>query len=162
MSKPFADLSSQQWDFLSILHAFGEPVSIDIAGALAPISPGQFLDLMGRDNKIRYIYKSENEHYAIMPDIASQLEWYLNKMNDQEKLNEIVDRLYNDKLIGKVCPPVIEKLLAKLDQIHISADIEINLGQMALEKKDESTAFHFLKSAVRRLFSIAEQPDISH
>ena len=162
MGKQFADLLSEQWDFLSILHAFGEPVSIDIVGALAPINPGHFLDLMGRNNKVRYIYNCENGHYAIVPEVASQLERHLDRINNQERLMDIVDKLYNEKLIGQVCPDVIEKLLSKLDQIPISAEIEINLAKLAIEKKDEPSAFNFLKSAVRRLYPIAENTDVSH
>jgi len=162
MNSRLPDLTDGQWDFLSVLHAFGEPVSIDIAGAVSPIHPGQFLDLLGRENRPPYVLRSEQENYSIDPERFAELDGHLKMMNTQERLNEIVDKLYSQQLIDKVGFPVLKALTDKLEESHRAAEIEISLAEMALKNNDEGSAVHILQSTIARLSSIAESPEASH
>ena len=52
MTKPLANLSEEQWEFLAVLDAFGCPVPIDIAGQLAPLLPGPFFELIEENDHL--------------------------------------------------------------------------------------------------------------
>ena len=155
------DLSDDQWDFLSLLHAFGTPISIDIAGSLAPISPGRFLDLLGRNDKPGFIHRVRQENYYIVPEWLPKLDNHLTKINTQKRLNEIVDRLYHLQLIDQVDFSVLERLISKLGQNYSSGELEISLAEMAMEKKDKRGAANILASTVTRLAPFARNPEVS-
>jgi len=152
-------LPAEQWDFLSVLHAFEMPVPIDIAGTLAPILPGLFLDLMGRDNKPRYIYKAENEYYALVPDLSPKVLAHLKAVNSPKRISALIDRLYDEKLIDQIKPENIARLIAKSGPKGEKVKIEMNLAQKALAKREWFTAFKFLKSVVNRLHPVSEDPN---
>ena len=46
MSAAKFDFSPEQWAFLAVLDAFRCPVTIELAGNLAPLLPGPLFDLL--------------------------------------------------------------------------------------------------------------------
>lgn len=151
MNTKLPKLSREQWNFLSLLHAFREPVPIEIAGKLSPIPPGEFLELLGLDSRTQYILKMDREKYVIAPEWLPKLDKYLKKINTPEKFYKIVDQLYSDHLIDQIGFTAVENLISEIDPANSPAEIEINIAQMALKKKDENSAIRFLKSVVRRV-----------
>lgn len=159
MVKELPNLSIEQFTFLAVLHAFETPVSINIAGVLAPILPGPFLDLLGGDNKQKFICRTENEHYSLIADLPCQLTDRLKTINTPERISAIIDRLYDEKLIDRIKPEHITGLIAKSGYSRKKrAEIEIDLAQKLLKKRDTGTAFNLLKSVVKRFYSIPRDP----
>jgi transcriptional regulator with GAF, ATPase, and Fis domain/tetratricopeptide (TPR) repeat protein len=157
MNEALPHLSVDQWNFLSVLHAFGGSLPIDIAGVLAPIAPGPFFDLTGRNNNPCLIYEAAKDHYTIIPDLPSKTAQYLNVLNDADRVYKILKKLLDSGLIDKLNPSLIKIMLSKLNDEERAAEIEIYLGRKLVEKKEAAAAFTLFDSAVRRLFPIAQK-----
>jgi transcriptional regulator with GAF, ATPase, and Fis domain len=155
MIKKNLDLSLEQLNFMAVLHALESPVSVDIAGTLAPICPGPFLDLLGRDDKPQYISKTDEEYYFLKPDLPSWLTAQLQKINTPERIGKLISRLSMENFIDDLNLEDIHNLITKIGDNKKKAAIEIELGQKALKKNDKVKAFNFFKSVVNRLYPIS-------
>jgi transcriptional regulator with GAF, ATPase, and Fis domain len=155
MIKKNLGLSLEEINFLAVLHAFGTPVSIDIAGSIAPIRPGPFLDLLGRGHKPQYICKTNGEYYFLKSDLPSWLTDRLEKINTPERIGELISRLSIENFMGDLNREDINNLITKIGDNKKKVAIEIELAQKALKENDNATAFNFFKSVVNRLYPIS-------
>ena len=58
-------LSQEQWLFLAVVEAFGEPVSVDLAGKLVPLLPGPLLDLLGKVDSRGWVKRADRNHLSV-------------------------------------------------------------------------------------------------
>jgi transcriptional regulator with GAF, ATPase, and Fis domain len=159
MDQEISRLSTEQWDFLSTLYIFGGSLPIDIAGSLAPIAPGPFFDLSGRNNHPCLIYESEKDVYKIVPELPPEIIGRLDALSTPERVNRILNQLLDFRLIDKMDTQAIEIMLTRINDEEKAAQIEIQLGRKLFEKKEFTAAANFLVSAAGRLYPIAEKSE---
>src|SRR5512139_869113 len=98
MSEQLTTLSAEQWEFLAVLDAFGCPVSIDMAGALAPLLPGPLFDLIEKSEQLGWIKKIGKSRFAIAADLPPAARSRLNAINTPERLASLAERVYTEEL----------------------------------------------------------------
>ena len=149
-------LCSEQWEFLSVLHALENPIDLDVAGKLSPILPAPFLNLLGR-NRIDGIIEADHLNRVFLSSsLPAGFMEKLEDMNDKERLSRLIERLYEQKMIDAVDPGVVSKLLKKTGRSKDVAELEIREAKKALKNGDQHNAMQHLWNVVRQLYDMIE------
>ncbi len=152
-------ITTEQWEFLSVLDALEKPVSLDVAGKIFPILPAPFLKLLGREDFPALIQESEPGFFGISGDIP---EWILEKiksMNDSRRLTDLIERLYDTHLFKRIDPDIISRLLERTGRTRDMAELEIDQARKALKNGEQSQAMAHLWHVVKQLFGMPEDPE---
>ena len=144
------ELSDEQWEFLAVLEALESPVSIDLAGHLAPLLPGPLFDLLDKAQSLGWIDKRENNLLALGPDLPPQALTRLRTINHPEHLESLVDRIYRENLIEKLDPADRLVLLDKAGRVKEATECEVALARQALQEDRFEDGRRYLERAVNR------------
>ena len=146
------DLSKDQWQFLSVLAAFSGPISIEVAGALAPLMPGPLFDLLEKAEALNLIEKTGRHHYAIIEEMPPFVKTKLEGINTNEHLNQLVDQILKEHLDEYIPNDRWLHLLNKADRVKEACIIEIQLAHKAFGNGDANLCRKHLVHAVQRLY----------
>ncbi len=151
-------LTDEQLEFLSVLYALEKPVSLEVAGKLAPILPAPFMDLLGRKRHPALISEIDENRFCISPSLPKQMRERLDAMNNRDRLSDIIDRLIELNIIDEIDPDVVSGLLVKTGRVKDIAELEINQARKALMNGDQHRAMHHLWNVVKQLYEISVDP----
>jgi transcriptional regulator with GAF, ATPase, and Fis domain len=140
--------STDQWGFLAVLEAFGEPVTIEVAGILAPLMPGPLLDLLNRAHGLGLISRMDADTFCLAHDLPPEARARLKDINTRERLSGLVERLEGTGLRDRVEPCALARLLERAGRDHEAARIEEALAREALRTRDYDKAMEFLRKAI--------------
>ena len=84
MPSELPKFTNDQWGFLAVLEALGEPVPIEVAGILAPLTPGPLFDLLTRAEGLGLIRKTNGDVFCLAPDLPSGARTRLREINTPE------------------------------------------------------------------------------
>ena len=151
------DFSKDQWRFLAVLEAFGGPVSIEVAGALAPLLPGPLFDLLDKAIALNLITKGDKHQYAIINEIPLTVKTHLEKINTKLYLSNLIDQIYQDHLDKNIPKTGMLHFLNKADRMKEACETEIQLAHEAFENGEANQCRKHLYHVVQWLYNHREQ-----
>ncbi len=140
MSRQSPDFTPLQWEFLSLIEAFNEPVSIDVIGTLVPLPPGEFLDLLRKCDSNQWIHRSEDDLFGFSSEVPESVQSRLEKINSREKISKVIDLIEKNNLLAKVAPSAFSRLLQKSGNGKKAVRLEIDLAIDALKSGNREIA----------------------
>jgi transcriptional regulator with GAF, ATPase, and Fis domain len=135
-----SDFSIKQWEFISLMEAFGEPVSIDVIGVLAPLSPGEFLDFLRKSEKIDWINRGENDFFSLSPKLPPGAQSVLADFNSMEKVSELIKIIEKKNLVEQLPRGAFARLLQRCGRGEKAIKIQMDLVVEALKRNEMETA----------------------
>ena len=133
MCSDLPDFSIAQWDFLATMEAFLNPVSVDTAGAISPILPGEFLNLLSRCEEFGWIDKFESDCFGLTPNVPATVISKLKKINSPERLSAMLDRLESLNMPDQDNRRIMVNLLDRSGQTQEAAILESDIAQDLLK-----------------------------
>ncbi|MDX9789105.1 MAG: sigma-54 dependent transcriptional regulator [Desulfobacterales bacterium] len=154
------EFSEGQWDFLSVLEAFGTPLPIDIIGTLAPLMPGPLFDLILSGEHLGFLEKTNGNVLQLTTELSPEMLKTLRSLNSPDRIAEIYNRLKNANLLGRLNPKEIINLLLKAKQYEDAAALQLDMVESAIKDQDVETAIFNLTQAVQAHFQKPETSGI--
>ena len=136
MSAAKFDFSPEQWAFLAVLDAFRCPVTIELAGNLAPLLPGPLFDLLEIAENGGLIEKVGSKQLMIRGTLPSEVRCKLDSINSTEHLCRLVDKIRSENLEKLLDPHSMIELMYRAERVREAAEIEINMAQKAIADND--------------------------
>lgn len=161
MAQPLADLSPQQWEFLSVLEALAGPASIDLACLLVPLPPGPLFDLLGKTESLGWVIKSGHDHFAIGPNLPAEMRQKMADLNQPDRLARIVDILTSSAWAGTVEPAVMLGLLDKAGRVKEASTLQLELAKQALTARNFAQAQSAFQQALARVRRAGLEADVA-
>ena len=149
-------LSPEQWDFLALFDAFDQPLSISLAGELAPLAPGPFLELLRLAENSGWLAPASQDEYRLSSDLPDPLRRKLAAINKPERLGRLL-RLIERKKLSGVTSDSLSALIRRSGQPLRAAEFEYSQGRAFREKGMLKEAAAHLENAISAL----SQPDPS-
>ena len=143
--------SRDQLGFLAVLEVFGVPISLEVAGALAPISPAEFLDLKRKAEKASIIKEVSPSIFAINQNLPPGLQSRLNQINTKKRLTDLFNIIEVKGMNAQVVKPGQANLLAKMGKIEASVRIDHQMALELLQAGDLKKAADTLGKALDKL-----------
>ncbi|MBU3917453.1 hypothetical protein KKA14_18115, partial [bacterium] len=106
------EFTLSQLELLSILDAFGEPVSIDILGALLPLSPNQLFDQIAYCGKAGVIEHKEDRTVSLVFNISEAIRTKLKDINSVSRLSDLYHQLDRMNLLERLETTSLIRLLS--------------------------------------------------
>ena len=107
------ELSPAQLDFLAVLHAFGEPVSVDVVGLVAPLTPGALLDLIRLSTEAGWLVHTQDNFLFLNEKIPKDVSAEINNINTKDKIASVLEQLKKLDLLDQISPNIHNTLLEK-------------------------------------------------
>ncbi len=155
------DLTDEQWSFMALLEAFLEPVPIVLVGELAPLLPGPLMELLEKAGAEGWLVRPDRGTFAIGRKIPAEVRQKLKSINTKERLNKIVDRIYNENLDAEFSSEALLNLLENAGRTRALVEKEIRIAHQAVEANDQPKAKAFLERAVKRLSKSNDKENLS-
>jgi len=152
MTKAAETFSDEQWTFLAVLHVFGGPVPIKVAGTLVPLLPGPLFDLLNRAQALGWIEQDAPDRFTFKADRPNAVREELRQRCTPTWLRQVTDRVLLEGLDKDVEPLLMLDLLDRAGRIREASRYEIELAQEEAGQNHREAASRHLKSAVNRLF----------
>lgn len=145
------DFSTGQWQFLAALHLFDQPASIEVLGALAPLTPGPLFDLLRRSEELGWLQRLEGDRF----ELASGLPLYalekFKKINTAERLSLMLDQFRRLDLGDRIGRTMLAHIYAEAGHDIEALEIEIELIIEAIKHNDFDAGLACLNKAEKRL-----------
>ncbi len=150
MEKKNPRFSKDQWAFLAVFEALDCPVSIEMAGLLAPLLPGPLIQLITTTESLGWIEKVGNDQLALTENIPDTVKKKLVSLNSRQRLVTMVDRFGLEKWKDSVHPEALIRFLEKAGRQQQAGELEARLAHEAMACNDhEKGRTHFLRAASR-------------
>ena len=142
MSERLPKLSAAQWDFLAVFEAFEQPVSVGLAGELAPLAPGPFLDLLRQADDGGWLTRTGADTYRPARDLAAPLRRKLSSINSPDRLSRLIRTIEQNRLQNEISPAALSVLMKKSGHGPQTAELEHACAEEALKdgRLDEAAA----------------------
>lgn len=151
MANPVVEFSDDQWAFLAVLDAFGGPVSIEVAGILAPLLPGPLFDLLNKAEERGWIQRRDHDHLVIPSRLPPGVRTRLDALNTEAHLNQLLTEISTKQLDQRIGPREKLRILRKSGRIIETSEWEIHLAHDALNKGQIDDAVAGLRRVIKRL-----------
>ena len=151
-------LTPEQWEFLAVFDALKQPLSITLAGELAPLAPGPFLELLRLAEQQGWLIPTEQDTYGLAPELPEPIKIKLDSVNTPEKLSRLVQRLDRRRLKKKFPAAGISSLIRRSGQPLRAAEFEYALAGEARQEGRLSEAASHLENCLEVLASFENQP----
>jgi transcriptional regulator with GAF, ATPase, and Fis domain len=154
MPSGLPQFTNDQWGFLAVLEALGEPVPIEVAGTLAPLMPGPLFDLLNRAEGLGLIRKTDADVFCLVSQLPPDTRTRLKKINTPERLDLLVERLEQADLLPRLEPSMAARFFARAGRLEEAGRIEEALAREALQNRDYDTAMERFKKAALRYHAV--------
>ena len=149
--------SDDQWDFLSVLDAFGGPISIEVAGLLAPLLPGPLFDLLGKAESQGWLIRDNQNRLTLPSELPLEIRAKLDTLNSQKRLKRLVTEIATKCLDEKIGKKEMLRLLEKADRRVEASALEIDLAREAINEGRSEDTIKMLLNVVTRLGPLEPQ-----
>ncbi|MBI4764180.1 MAG: sigma-54-dependent Fis family transcriptional regulator [Deltaproteobacteria bacterium] len=147
----WSEFTEAQWSFLGFLEACDAPVSMDLAGAVNPILPGEFLTLQAICEELGWIQKSGPQVLRLTADLPPAIRGKLKGINSPERLSAYLARIETLNLSGQAGPAIMAHLLSGCGRDKEAIWLETDLALKALNHFDYEGAKSYIKRSMARL-----------
>jgi len=142
------DLTQDQWAFLGVLAVFDGPISIELAGQLAPLMPGPLMTLLSKAEKNGWIDRIDSLNLRISKSVKEAVVNRIRTENGPEFLPNLVQQIISAKLENQIAPDVTARLFFEAGRIMEASEIEKQMADRSLEGSNYSDAYdHLFRSA---------------
>ncbi len=145
------NFSHEQWVFLAVLYAWGKDISINLAGILAPITPGPLFDLLNRTKDLGWIIQKDSDHFSINPSIPKSVLKKLQAINTPEQMKHIIDKLADPEIEEQVEPQVMLRLLEQSGRKGRTGKLLVAVAQKALRENNFEASWENYRKAIETL-----------
>jgi transcriptional regulator with GAF, ATPase, and Fis domain/tetratricopeptide (TPR) repeat protein len=154
MAVQHPELTTEQWNFLAFLDAFGGPVSIDLAVSIAPLPHAALLDLVERGVKTGLIQREGTTDLKIANTLNAFVRAELKALNTPMQIASWLERLEASGMIDGLDPSDLVPLYLRDGNEKKASEMEMALGIEAVRCGRQEAAIGFLKKALGRLSQI--------
>lgn len=151
------ELSHEQWAFLAVLAAFEIPISIDLAGYLAPLLPGPLFDLLEKTQAIGWIKKHAKNRFQIGDNLPVEVRGRLLDINTPDHLDSLAEKITQSTGMEKSDIRERLKILDKAGKVEDACECEINLASIAMGENHPDEGLFFLGNAFNRLMNVTDK-----
>ncbi len=159
MTVDFSTLSKEQKDFLALFRLFGEPVSIFSAGALSPILPGPFLELVSGGEKGRWLVTTAEDEYSLSPDLPDSIIARLDAINSADRIKQLIGNVESGKLINSLSPGKVIRLLESIYREGSPIKELLEFARSAALHRNHPAAMDYLTHALNLLSKQDPEPE---
>ncbi len=145
------DFTPRQLEFLNVLDAFKGPVSIRLAGAIAPLPPDELLDLLRRGKRLDLIYEPEQDVFRLSEKLPHNLLEEFEKRTEKEKINAIRRQLSELNLWRELPLQLRASMLARSGDNRSAAFSYNEIAQQALDTQKQYVAYENLIMVIKSL-----------
>jgi tetratricopeptide (TPR) repeat protein len=160
MVRDIKEFSDEQWQFLNVLYALGGPVPVQVAGVLAPLLPGPLFELIDRGRAAGWLLQDENNRFSLIETLPENMKQILTKGISRRSLDDMVQKIYSEKLEEKLDPKEMVALLNKAGRMREAGEYEIRLAHEAFENHDYEMTRVYLQAAAENLYPICLDQDV--
>lgn len=150
------DFSREQWDFLAVFDAMGEPVSLDIVGAVSPLLPSRLIDILERAKKHAVLEKAGDKTYCLAKNLPVEVRESFSHINTERRVSDLLTRLNSLNLVDHLSLEIHSNLLIRSGREQ-GGQVEINLAQKFLENHQHEKALLFYEKGLKGLISRLDQ-----
>jgi transcriptional regulator with GAF, ATPase, and Fis domain len=151
MSPRIPRLSREQWDFLALFEAFNQPLSIYLAGEMAPLAPGPFLELLRLTENNGWLVPTAPDKYRLASELPTPLRDRLSKINSPERLGRLIQILEQKHLQGSISANGLSSLVRRSGQVLRAAEIEYAQATESLQNGHLHEAARHLENTLDAL-----------
>ncbi len=159
MEDHLPEFTSAQWEFLAILKAFDQPVSVDVVCALTKLTPGALLDLIRFTTEKRWLLADEHNLFSLSKGIPKQIIKKFEQINTTKRIISLLEKLKEVGLDDQIDPVAHNILLDKSGQISEACNLQQELFNKDMENGDLETAAKHLNAIVTRLKPLLGNPE---
>jgi transcriptional regulator with GAF, ATPase, and Fis domain len=152
MSKTGSDFSPEQWKFLSVFHAMGEPIALDVAGEVSPLLPSQLLDALERAQDIGLLEEIKNNVYGIGKQLPAKVQEQFSGINTEDRISSLLARLNRLGLMDQLSLDIHYNLICGSTRKK-GGQLEIDLAQKFIGTHQPAKALLFYKKGLAGLTS---------
>lgn len=145
-----------QWEFLSMIYAFDEPVSVDVIAKLVNLTHGQFLELMRKCDSLGWIRHEDNGCLSLSNDLPPSILSKINQINTSDQFTKIVNDLKANDLVNHISPEAFKKIRQKSCGAELSLEKQISRAIEALKAGEKDFAKKQLHQIDEILSSLGE------
>ena len=154
------ELSNEQWAFWAVLAAFDIPVSIDLAGYLAPLLPGPLFDLMEKTQPPGWIKKYPNNRFGIGERLPGEAQSRIRSINTAEHLKELARKITEGSGLKKADLREKLNLLNRVDMLKEAGECEVELAHLAMRENRQEECVLYLEHAVNRFVKAIDKKGV--
>ena len=107
------EFTPAQMEFLSVLQSLEDPVPVDTAALVAPLTPGALLDLVHLATQQGWLVRSDDNYLSLNKKIPKEVAAGIERINTAERVSWMLDRLRELDLLGQLSPGMEHRLLEK-------------------------------------------------
>ncbi len=102
----------QQWEFLAVYAAINQPVSVGLAGSLAPLAPGPLFDLIRRATACGLLKQVGEDRFQLGDNLGSETAARLKQLCSPSRLQALLEKLERLDLSHEIKAEGLARLLA--------------------------------------------------
>lgn len=145
------DFSAEQWEFLAVLKALGGPVSIDLIGELAPLTPGPLFDLFKKGKKTGVLRKVGEDRFIYNAEMEPGIDDELKRLSNPEWMNALIERMESKNLLDKLDVELRVSLLNGSGRTMDAAQLEYSQAMAAIEAGRPVEGTRLLEQVLKKL-----------
>ncbi|HQP30624.1 MAG TPA: hypothetical protein PLB81_04795, partial [Deltaproteobacteria bacterium] len=151
--------SDPQWRFLAMLTVLGGPLHIDVASTLAPLKPGELLDVLSRGQSAGLLRHDQPDSVSCGNPADPGLQEILRGKTTQTFRRELLASIEEHDLGQRIPVPALIELLADAGRTHEAAYLANEQARMSLTEGRLSDALSHTQAAVSLLANRHENPE---
>ena len=128
MAVQHPELTTEQWNFLAFLDAFGGPVSIDLAVSIAPLPHAALLDLVEHGVKTGLIQREGTTGLKIANTLNAFVKAELTALNTPMQIASWLESLEGSGMIDGLDPSDLVPLYLRDGNEKKASEMEMALG----------------------------------
>lgn len=151
--------SKNQWKFLALFEAFAQPVEIDLAAALVPLSPSELFDFLDKCRHHNLLNEPIKSVFILAESIPEQVLAKLKGLNTSSTIAKLITKLNKANLWNTLSEKIQAGLLDRAGQESAAAVLESEIAHVALHQGDDDAAYYYLMKTLEHLSPHTGCPD---
>lgn len=142
------DFSPAQWEFVAVIEAFGEPVSVDIVAALAPLTSAALLNLVLTCILRGWLHEDDGNRLSISRNAPGEIIDKVRQMNTPALIAILLNRINELDLGSRIEPDMMARLQERSGREFEIAFRQNEYAVQCIQSGDMENAIHNLEQAI--------------
>ncbi len=140
MNDSVPSFSVDQWNFLSILEAFGEPVSMDVVNELAPLTPSSLFGLINIATELGWLHISKDHDLSLNANLPELVIKTFSEINTEARIAELLKQIQETGIQSKLSKQIMTRLMHNSGQGLEAAQLDYEMASKAFSRRDFTAA----------------------
>lgn len=145
------NLSRDQWRSLAVFEAMEQPTSIDLVGAVAPLSPAALIDFLDQCQEIGLLKETKKTIYKFNGNLHLQVLSKIATINTSSNVSRLIQLLHEKEFWDKLPVETKAGLLVKANWKEEAAVLESEMAREAIKKGAKDLAREKLRNVLEHL-----------